>query len=444
MDFPFEWNPYADQPHNVAPRSERFRHHLRHAGSYFAIAGANLRRLVPGLRRYRRYMMEMHRVPVMIGQDAISCAVSPAGSKDGEALDLLAETGVGSTLVRIPSWERGKLAAHEAFVRALRDRGFEVVLALVQRRADVLQPDSWRSFLEDVFSRFVPLVSTFEIGHAWNRTKWGVWDHREYMRLAEPAFQLAPRFGAKLAGPAVIDFEFHLYPATLPRLPFDKVTSLLYVDRMGAPENKQFGWSATKKLALLKAAVDVSACAGRDIWITEVNWPLAGTGPYSPAAGKPNVTEEEQADYLVRYYVLLLASGLVERIMWWQLAAPGYGLVDNRGGTWRRRPAFHAFRTLRARLGGSVFEGLGEEAAPIEGASSSEPSVEAGSGAGPRIFRFRKDGRAFAVCWTPGPPAEHIFKGRLKTVMDREGREIAGRPQTITIDRSPKYVDFSE
>jgi hypothetical protein len=389
-------------------------------------------------------MMEMHRVPVLIGPDAMSCAVSPAGPKDAEVLDLLAETGVGHTLVRVPSWERGKLAAHEAFVRALRGRGFEVTLALVQRRSDILEPDSWRSFLEDVFSRFAPLVSTFEIGHAWNRTKWGVWDHREYIRLAEPAFELAPRFGVKLAGPAVIDFEFHLYPVTLPRLPFDKVTSLLYVDRMGAPENKQFGWSAVKKLALLKAAVDVSARAGRDVWITEVNWPLAGTGPYSPAAGKPNVTEEEQADYLIRYYVLLLASGLVERITWWQLAAAGYGLVDNRGETWRRRPAFHAFQTLRARLGGSVFEGLGEAAAPADGASCSGPDIETRSGVGPRIFRFRKDGRAFAVCWTPGPPVERVFKGRLEAVIDREGREIAGRPQTIIIDRSPKYVDFSQ
>jgi len=443
MSFPFEWNPYADQPHNVAPRSERFRRHLRHAGSYFAIAGANLRRLVPGLRRYRRYMKEMHRVPVTIGPGAMSCAVSPAGPKDAEALDLLTETGVGHTLVRVPSWERGKLAEHEAFVRVLRGRGFEVTLALVQRRSDVLEPDSWRAFLEEVFSRFAPLVSIFEIGHAWNRTKWGVWDHREYVRLAEPAFEIAPRFGAKLAGPAVIDFEFHLYPVTLPRLPFDKVTSHLYVDRMGAPENKQFGWSAVKKLALLKAAVDVSARAGRDVWITEVNWPLAGTGPYSPAAGKPNVTEEEQADYLIRYYVLLLASGLVERITWWQLAAPGYGLVDNREEPWRRRPAFHAFRTLRARLGGSVFEGLGETETPSDGASGPGPDPEAGTGDDARVFRFRKDGRAFAVCWTPGPPMEYVFKGRVEAVIDREGREIAGRPQTIIIDGSPKYVVFS-
>jgi hypothetical protein len=387
-------------------------------------------------------MKAMHRIPVSIVPGAMSCAVSSAGPKDAEALDLLAETGVGQTLVRVPSWERGKLAVHEAFVRALRDRGFEVTLALLQRRSDVLEPGAWRAFLEEVFSRFASLVSTFEIGHAWNRTKWGVWDHREYVRLAEPAFELAPRFGAKLAGPAVIDFEFHLYSVTLPRLPFDKVTSHLYVDRMGAPENKQFGWSAVKKLALLKAAVDVSARAGRDVWITEVNWPLSGADPYSPASGRPNVTEEEQANYLIRYYVLLLASGLVERITWWQLAAPGYGLVDNREEPWRRRPAFHAFRTLRAWIEGSVFEGLGETNAPSNDASGF--GHNSGAGDDVRIFRFRKDGRPFAVCWTSGPPVERAFERRVEAVIDRDGREIAGRPQKITIDGSPKYVDFSE
>ena len=280
--------------------------------------------------------------------------------------------------------------------------------------SDVLDPGSWRGFLEEAFGRFAPLVSAFEVGHAWNRTKWGVWDHREYLRLAEPAFELAPRFGAKLAGPAVIDFEFHLYPVTLPRLPFDAVTSLLYVDRMGAPENGQCGWTAAKKLALLKAAVDTTARrdAGRGLWITEVNWPLAGTGAFSPASGKPNVSEDEQADFLVRYYVPFLASGLVERIYWWQLVAPGYGLVDDRESPWRRRPAFRAFAELRARLEGSVFEGHGA------GGGATEAS-------GVEVFRFRgKDGR-FAVCWAPGGTrTELVLPAPAAAVLDREGREI--------------------
>ena len=444
MIFKFEWNEFADQPHNVAPRSERMRHHFRHWRAYFSLAWADILRGVPGLFLYRRYRKRMFRRPVKIECDMFAVSASPRAGRDEDIVALLGEAGVHQTLVRIPSWEKEKLDAYERFAGLLRGQGIGLTIALLQRREDVFEAAAWRRFLEDVFARFHSLCPFYEVGHAWNRTKWGVWDHREYLRLAGPAFELAPRFGAKLAGPAVIDFEFHLYPVILPHLPFDKVTSLLYVDRMGAPENKQFGWSAVKKLALLKAAVDVSARAGRDVWITEVNWPLAGTGPYSPAAGKPNVTEEEQADYLVRYFVLLLASGLVERITWWQLASPGYGLVDNREEPWRRRPAFHAFRTLRVRIEGSAFEGLGETDAPADGSSGSGHDPGAGTGAGPLIFRFRKDGRPFAVCWTPGSPVEHVFKRRVEAAFDRGGREIAGRPQKIIIDRCPKYVDFSE
>ncbi len=452
MSFPFEWNPLADQPHNVAPRSERFRHHLRHAGSYFEIAGANLRRLGPGLLRYRRAMKRLYREPVAIPPGAFGCAVSPApvpgsvpgraptAAGDAQVLDLFGETGASRALVRLASWERrdGDLAAREAFVRGLRARGVDVILALLQRRADVLDPGSWRAFLEEAFGRFAPLVSAFEIGHAWNRTKWGVWDHREYLGLAAPAFELAPRFGVKLAGPAVIDFEFHLYAVTLPRLPFDAVTSLLYVDRMGAPENGQCGWTAEKKLALLKAAVDTTARpgAGRGLWITEVNWPLAGTGAFSPAAGRPNVGEDEQADFLVRYYVPCLASGHAERVYWWQLVAPGYGLVDDRESPWRRRPAFRAFAELRRRLEGSVFEGRGTD----RGGAAEASGIE--------VFRFRGEGGAFAICWAPGGgPAELVPTAPVAAVLDREGREIPGAsaaPRKIVVDGSPKYVLFEE
>lgn len=424
MNFPFEWNPYADQPHNVASRSERFRHHLRHAGSYFALAGADLRRAVPILRHYRRLMKNLYREPVAVSK-AFGCAVSPAGPRSFEALSLLEETGVRNVIVRLASWEREKIGERETFVRDLHDRGFDVCLALLQRREDVLRPESWRGFLEETFGRFAPLVSAFEIGHAWNRTKWGVWDHREYLSLAAPAFELAPRFGAVLAGPAVIDFEFHLYPALLPRLPFAKATSHLYVDRMGAPENAQCGWTAEKKIALLKATVDISAKGGRDLWITEVNWPLAGTGPYSPASGKPNVTEEEQADYLVRYYVPALASGLVERIYWWQLVAPGYGLVDSRDEPWRRRPSFAAFSALLHRLEGSRFE-----------------RAERGNGA--EIFYFSREGRRFAVAWAPRGQTEKVFERRVDEVFDRGNGRIAGPTQRVSLEGSPKYVFFSE
>lgn len=425
MSFPFAWNELADQPHNVAPKSERLRYHLGHAASYVELAWANLRRAAPILANLARLRAGRYARPVALS-NAFGLAVSPAG---GDAvLDELAASGARETLLRVPSWEADKLDDYERFARKVRERGHGLLVALLQRRDDVLDGASWARFLDEAFARFGPLASHFEIGHAWNRTKWGLWSFREYLDLARPAFDLAPGRGVRLVGPAVIDFEFHLYPPTLSRLPFDKVSSLLYVDRTGGPETRQFGWSAADKAVLLKAVVDASARrgAGRDVWVTEVNWPLKDAGPYSPAAGRPNVTEDEQASFLVRYYVLLLAGGWVKRVYWWQLAAPGYGLVDTRGGVRRRRPAFDSFRTMVAALDGSVFIGR--------------------RGRGPaRVFFFRKDGGTTAVAWSASAPCEFEFERPARRVTARDGREASGAGgRRFRLDGSPLYVDFDE
>ena len=420
--FPFAWNPYADQPHNVAPRSERTRHHLRHWRSYFPLVGSNLIHGLPALPAYRRNMKRMYRVPVRIepGMFGVSVSPPPHGRED-EVVALLKETGASRTLVRAASWEREKLPDLERFAARLRGEGFEVDVAVLQRRRDVLEPEGWRDFLEEVFARLSSGPTAFEIGHAWNRTKWGVWDYTEYLELAKAAFDLRPKFGVRLAGPAVIDFEFHLYPPTLRKLPFDAVTSLLYVDRVGAPENPQFGWTGPMKIALFKAVADKSAGRPRPCWISEVNWPLQGTGPYSPASGRPNVTEGEQADFLVRYYLLALAGGLIERVYWWQLVAPGYGLVDSREALWRARPAHAALRTLVGMVAGSTFTG-----ATIEDAA--------------HVFRFEKEGRRFAVCWTTGRPVERAWSEPIAELIGRDGNRLEPSGPGLTLEGSPKYV----
>jgi hypothetical protein len=248
-----------------------------------------------------------------------------------------------------------------------------------------------------------------------------VWNYKEYLQLARPAAELAYRYGVKIVGPAVIDFEFHLYPPVLKEIPFDKVSSLLYVDRVGPPENTQFGWDTAAKVALLKATVDMSAKKGKDLWITEVNWPLKDTGKYSPASGKPNVSEGQQADYLVRYHILTLASGFVERVYWWQLVAPGYGLIDSRGGTWRKRPSYFALKTMVTILEGSTF------IRKIE-----HPDVH--------LFSFRKNGETCVVCWTPGPSIELSFPFRVKRIVGRDGQGEPVNDNRILIEESPKYV----
>jgi hypothetical protein len=420
MSESFRWNPYADQPHNVAPRAQRFWHHLKYAGSYFPLFASNIRKVPRGWPLFRKYHREAYKKPVRF-RHPFALSVSPQERRQIDIAGSLIEMGISQSLVRFPSWERDQLSFYEEFAGLLRDNQVELTGALLQCRDDILDVERWKDFVEEVFVRFGKQCAFFEIGHAWNRTKWGVWNYKEYLQLARPAAELAETYDVKIVGPAVIDFEFHLYPPVLKEIPFDKVSSLLYVDRVGPPENKQFGWDTAAKVALLKATVDVSAVNGQDLWITEVNWPLQGTGEYSPAYGKPNVTEEQQADYLVRYFLLTLASGLVERVYWWQLVAPGYGLIDNRNGGWRKRPGFFALKNLVTMLEGSTF--ITKIAHPIA-----------------ELFSFTKGGEDFVVCWTIGASLELDFPARVKRIVSRDGQEELITENTVVVEGCPKYV----
>ncbi len=416
----FRWNPYADQPHNVASRLQRFWHHFRYAGSYFSLIAENARKFPGGWPLFRKYRRTMYGTSVDLGRP-FGLSLSPQASKDADVVECLMELGIAQSLIRFPSWERDVLSASEEFVDLLEERGVELTGALLQRRDDVLEPLRWKDFVEEIFVRFGRKCAFFEIGHAWNRTKWGVWNYKEYLQLARPAAELAEKYDVQIVGPAVIDFEFHLYPPVLKEIPFDKVSSLLYVDRVGPPENTQFGWDTASKVALLKATVDVSAKKGKDLWITEVNWPLKDTGEHSPASGKPNVSEDEQADYLVRYHILTLASGFVERVYWWQLVAPGYGLIDSRRGKWRKRPAFFALKTMVSILEGSTFV-----------RKIDHPDAY--------MFSFMKNGESFVVCWTTGAIKELDFPFEVHRIVGRDGQDEPKNGRRLQIDGSPKYI----
>lgn len=419
----FRWNPYTDQPHNIAPKKERFRFHLKHSGSYISLILSNLSKAFPVLVRYRTIQRSLYTGSVHLG-DPFGVAVSPGKINPKKIISSLEEMNIEKILIRIPSWEKDRLDLYKKFIAEVRDQKREILIALLQNRVDVKDPKNWRLFLEHVFAEFRDSCAVFEIGHAWNRTKWGVWDYKEYLDLAYPVLELAEKFGVKTAGPAVIDFEFHLYPAILKEIPFDIVSSLLYVDRVGAPENTQFGWDTAKKTALLRAVIDCSYHKDKSLWITEMNWPLEGTGKYSPVSGKPNVSESLQRDYLTRYYILVLAGGLVERIYWWQLAAPGYGLIDDRDNKWRKRPAYYAMRFLVSQLRHS--ECLGR----IQNDEA-------------EIFSFSRNNKDFVVCWTNQKPQKLTFPQKIRKIFNVTGEEIkTAGDGTVYIDGSPKYIYF--
>jgi hypothetical protein len=170
-------------------------------------------------------------------------------------------------------------------------------------------------------------------------------------------------------GPAGIDFE---YPRVLPFLDQWDAKSLsafshhLYVDRRGDPENKQAGYDTVDKLALAKAIARIHPATNEKLIVSEVNWPIKNTGVWSPVGSPyqspgarfndPSVDEETYAAYMKKYLLLALCSGLADRVYWWNLAAHGFGLIDDRDPNgWRPRPAFHEFKTLLDTTRGSRF-----------------------------------------------------------------------------------------
>ena len=133
----------------------------------------------------------------------------------------------------------------------------------------------------------------------------------------------------------------------------------------GAPENGQFGFDLYAKIDLLARLAGsggkVSSPGRPSVWITEVNWPLRNTGRHAPSLDDCRVGESEQLVFLVRYFLLALASGSVSACYWHQLVAPGYGLIDNRGGAVRKRPAFHGFATVCRLFNGAEIEGFDQQ-----------------------------------------------------------------------------------
>jgi hypothetical protein len=307
------------------------------------------------------------------------------------------------------------------------DAGHEVAFVIPQNRDLVRDREHWRHAVTELAELFTPFGRHFQVGQAINRSKWGIWTQQEYVDLYLEASEILRRHpGVEVLGPSVIDFEFQsilaLVDRRLPDLRFDIVSSLLYVDRRGAPENRQMGLDTVDKVTLLRAIADVGRCSSSRCWITEVNWPLR-EGPHSPAGKTVAVSEDEQADYLVRYYLLVLGTGLVERVYWWRLIARGYGLVvPSSDGSLRRRPAWKALRNLVGLLDGAVF--LGPVIAPD----------------GAYLYRFEREGREIVVGWSLAEGVQATLPRPCDEVIARDGEKWpnpSGRD--VTLGPSPTY-----
>lgn len=447
------WDEKSAQAISALRRKDRKRHFTlcRHA----AIAWPALLDARSVWREYRALQAACWQEPVAM-KDRVGMAVEPRPATWDRECALLRALGTLPVMIRFYCHETPAAWTFAAeAVRQLHRNGHAVSIALVQDRRAVKDATVWRHFAEQVLSPVADIVDRVEIGHAINRVKWGLWDIEDYRRLLTGMVAAArPWPHLKFTGPAVIDFDLPHVMAALRAVPeplrFDALSHHGYVDRRGAPENRQGPFSALDKFALTRAIARQSPhCADRLI-VSEVNWPLRGTGVWSPVGSPyespwprrndPSVSEDEYADFMLRYLALALCSGMVERVYWWRLVARGFGLVDDTDAArWRERPAYRMLKTFLDLLGDSVF--IGQHTRPV----NAEPARAASAARRQdlpiaRTLTFRKpDGQTIDMLYTTGvsadgpcpPPASRIvdaFGNEQNPIRDGSALPLTGRP----------------
>ncbi|MDD3442337.1 glycosyl hydrolase [Sulfurimonas denitrificans] len=274
-----------------------------------------------------------------------------------ETLKLLQELEIERVLLRIKLWEMDKLPLLKEFILQCKDK--KITLKILQDREHVEDLQLLQKDLETIFNSLSSHVDMFEIGSTINRAKWGFFSVDEYANFYQVAYNLKKsKFkDIKLIGSGVIDFEYHFTSHTLFNslgCHFDATSALLYVDRRGAPENMQMGFTLQDKISLLSTMVWLSPKSAHELHITETNWPISNTAPYAPTSEHECVSEELYADFMLRYHLLTLASQQVDTLSWHQLIASGYGLVDARDGL-RKREAFEVYKYMLKSLKDAQF-----------------------------------------------------------------------------------------
>ena len=421
----FRWDGYSDQP---ATLDKRVKSRLRRCS-----VGSVLKTFSAIFFLPRHVLKTIFRKKIFrtyLNDDCIGLCVNlerPFEDKKilsgSELAGIIKPLNMRRIAIRIPLCDIDNLQEYVDFIGHFPE--YRILVVILQDRNVIEDMTELEISLERIFDSLSGMVECYQIGNAVNRLKWGFVSHDEWFEFFQVAWNLRNRKfpEIKLLGGAVIDFELLDHCRSLPNgfsVKYDGYASLLYVDRRGAPENRQMGFDLENKINLLywimKDSNKLDPADAR-LWITEVNWPLNNTGRYSPTLDNCCVEEREQLFFLVRYYLLVLATGSVVACYWHQLVAPGYGLIDNRGGIVRERPAFRGFATVCRLFNGAQIEQFSRQ-----------------DDLGYYQLTARKDGIEILALWCCGRETT-ISMPPNKQAFDIEGRPVAvaaGHPVTIS------------
>jgi len=345
---PFIWDEYSDQPHVIRDKSYKKTMRKRYKNDFLKMLGTTLFMFPLSVSLMKLFTKKQSKD--FSKEEFYGLGVNL--DKGEFQQELIEELGVKSLIIRVPLSDIQNLDKYYEFVKSF-GTDKKILLNIMQDRVHIEDNDLLKLHIMEIFNTFKDITQEYQIGTTINRAKWGFFAVKEYLDFYKTVQDIRDEKYStlKLLGPSVIDFEYHYTIRALFNnfpIKFDKLSSLLYVDRRGAPTNTQMGIFDTKnKIDMLYSLVKLSPkMKSDDIYITEVNWPLSGTAPYAPTSELECVSEDDYSRYMLEYFQIAKDSQKVQKVFWHQLIAPGYGLVDNRDGKIRKTKAFYELQKL--------------------------------------------------------------------------------------------------
>ncbi len=351
MKEPFKWDNYSDQPSLLKDKS--FKKKMRKKELFHILTTFTTALFILPLSILMMPFIKRKK----IDSSSFFCLGIDFEREVELTLKLVEELKIQRVLLRIKLWDIDSLDELKEFILKLKNK--KVTLKILQDREHIENPKLLYTSINSIFSKLNGLIDIYEICSTTNRTKWGFFSVNEYNHFYQVVYDLKQeKFpNIKLIGSGVIDFEYHFTAHTLFnffKYKYDGVSSLLYVDRRGAPEHTQMGFALSDKIALLSTMVWMSPKSKHSLHITETNYPLQATAPYAPTSEYECIDEHSYADFMLRYHLLTFASQQVDSLSWHQLIARGYGLIDNINGT-KYRPAFFTYKYMIETLENAQF-----------------------------------------------------------------------------------------
>ncbi len=355
----FPWDAYSDQPH-ILKRALKKKLRKGHGFDYLKLIATNLFYFPYLFLKFSLKSVGSISSNNKSKPNKTFDKIEPTASKDfyglcvnldkGEAqYKLVEELGVKSLQIRVFLNDIKNIDAYVKFAKGFGEDK-EILICIIQDRKHITNYELLAKDITTIFEKFKGIANEFMIGNAINRIKWAFVSMEEYLCFYQTIQKIRDKQfpDIKLIGSSIIDFEYHFTIRTLfnnYKIKYDKVASLLYVDRRGSPYSTQMGiFDLKNKIEFLDTIVKSSNKTENSIYITEANWPLSGTAPYAPTSEKECVSEEKYNKYMLEYFDIARKSQKIEKVYWHQLIAGGYGLVDNRDGKLRKTEAFESFK----------------------------------------------------------------------------------------------------